>query len=102
MTSSHKLYKICNNKTRTNKEDIMGLLKDIKQEWTWEGFKKSMREEWPILLSVFIAGFLTPPCLKWLGKEDSTLLFFVVNVGIFLLACICLGLVMGLKRRIKK
>lgn len=80
----------------------MGLWNDIKQEWTWRGIKKSLRENWLTLLAVFIAGFLTQPCLKWLGEEGSTLLFFAVNVALFLLVIITIGLIIGIRNKIKK
>lgn len=80
----------------------MGLLKDIKEEWTWEGFKKSMKEEWPIIIAVAIAALLTQPCLRWMGKADSTLMFFLVQMVIFLLACVVIAMVLGIKRKIKK
>ncbi len=80
----------------------MGLWNDIKQEWTWEGIKKSLRENWPTLLAVFIAGFLTQPCLKWMGKEHSILLFFVVYAVLCLLVSICVGLIIRIKERVKK
>ncbi|MBQ6189027.1 MAG: hypothetical protein IJK45_02500 [Bacteroidaceae bacterium] len=80
----------------------MGLLKDIKEEWTWAGFKKSMKEEWPIIIAVAIAALLTQPCLRWMGKTDSTLMFFLVQMVIFLLACVVIAMVLGIKRKIKK
>ena len=80
----------------------MGLLKDIKEEWTWEGFKKSMKEEWPIIIAVAIAALLTQPCLRCMGKTDSTLMFFLVQMVIFLLACVVIAMVLGIKRKIKK
>lgn len=80
----------------------MGLLKDIKEEWTWEGFKKSMKEEWPIIIAVAIAALLTQPCLRWMGKTGSTLMFFLVQMVIFLLACVVIAMVLGIKRKIKK
>ena len=75
---------------------------DIKKEWTWEGFKRSMKEEWPTLVAVAIAALLTQPCLRWMGKTDSTLMFFLIQIGIFLLACFAIGMFIGIKRRIKK
>ena len=80
----------------------MGLIKDIKEQWTWDGIKKSLKEEWTILLAVAIAAFLTQPCLRKMGKADSTLMFFIVQIVIFLLANIAIGIVMGIKGKIKK
>ena len=47
----------------------MGLWNDIKQEWTWEGFKASMREDWDGLLAIFLAAMSTKPMIK---KPDIT------------------------------
>lgn len=80
----------------------MGLLEDIKKEWTWEGFKKSIRKDWLTLLSVAISGFLTPIVLKSLGKEDSGLLFILVNLTLFVLVSIATGVVLRIKRKITK
>lgn len=79
----------------------MGLLKDIKEEWTWEGFKKSIKENWPTLLAVAIASSLTQPCLRWMGKEDNTLMFFLVYILIFLLAYVVTVIVLRVIKRIK-
>lgn len=80
----------------------MGLLKDIKEEWTWEGFKKSIKENWPTLLAIAIASSLTQPCLRWMGKEDNTLMFFLVNILIFLLAYVATVVVLRVIKRIKE
>ena len=79
----------------------MRLFKDIKGEWTWRGVSKSLKEHWPDLLAVFIAGFLTPPCLERMGKADSTLMFFLVWIVVFLLTSVVIGIAMGIKRKIK-
>lgn len=73
----------------------MKLLRDIKEEWTKKGIKKSMREEWPTLLAVAIAGFLTPVVVKKMGWQESNLAFFLVNVLMIVLAGIVVG---GIKR----
>ena len=80
----------------------MGLLKDIKEEWTWAGIKKSFQEDWQTLLIVAISGFLTPIVMKWLGKEESILLFFLVNITIFLLISIMTGVIIGLTGKKQK
>lgn len=79
----------------------MGLLNDIKQEWTWRGIKKSFRDSWPDLLAVFIAGFTTPIVVKRMGWQDSTLAFFFVNVLLVILAGVIMGVAGGIKRKIK-
>ena len=76
----------------------MGLLKDIKAEWTWEGIKKSLKEDWPTLLAVFIAGFTTPILVKRMGWQDSNLAFFLINVLLIFLVCAMVGVGKGIKR----
>ena len=80
----------------------MGLLEDIKKEWTWEGFKKSLRENWIDLLSVLLIGNITPIILKYKGWEDSALAFFLVFLLLYLLVFIVRGLIMGIIRKIKE
>ena len=80
----------------------MGLINDIKKEWTREGIKKSFRDGWPDLLAVFIAGFTTPIVVKRMGWQDSTLAFFFVNVLLVLFVCAVIGVGMGIKKRIRR
>lgn len=40
--------------------------------------------------------------LPEMGKTDSTLMFFLVQMVIFLLACVVIAMVLGIKRKIKK
>ncbi|MBP5394035.1 MAG: hypothetical protein J6Y59_09495 [Bacteroidaceae bacterium] len=80
----------------------MGFWNDVKQEWTWAGIKKSFQEDWQTLLIVAISGFLTPIVMKWLGREGSTLEFFLVNITLFLLISIVTGVIIGLTRKKQK
>ena len=64
----------------------MGFFEDVKKEWTWEGFKKQLKEDWTVLLSVAIAGLVTHPVLKLTPWQDSFLFFFAVNTAVFLLS----------------
>ena len=79
----------------------MGLLNDIKQEWTWRGIKKSLREDWPTLLGIFVAGFTTPIVVKSMGWQDSNLAFFFVNVLLILLVGVLVGIGKAIIRKIK-
>ena len=80
----------------------MGILHDIRKEWTREGIKKSFREDWPALLAIFIAGFTTPIVVKSLGWQDSNLAFFFVNALSILLVGVLVGVCRRIKRRIKE
>ncbi len=76
----------------------MGLWNDIKQEWTWEGFKASLREDWDSLLAIFLAAMLTKPMMRWMGMDDSGWLFFLTSP----LIAIAFAVVIGIAKRIMK
>lgn len=74
----------------------MGLLKDIKQEWTWEGIKADFKEHWPDLIAIVVAGLFTPAVQEWLGWEENTWAFF----GVWIVIAVATAVVIGLIRRI--
>ena len=76
----------------------MGLLKDIKQEWTWEGIKADFKERWPDLVAIVVAGVLTPTLQQWLGWGENGWAFFVV----WIIFAVATAVVIGLIRRIVK
>ena len=79
----------------------MGLINDIKKEWTREGIKKSLREDWPTILAIAVAGFTTPIVVKRMGWQDSNLAFFFVNALLLLLVGVVIGIGKRFKRKIK-
>ena len=79
----------------------MTLSDDIKQEWTWTGIKRLLKENWPALLATFIAGCLTMPLLERMGQADSILMFFLFWTVLFLLASAAIGIARGIYRKIK-
>ena len=79
----------------------MGFWNDVKQEWTWRGIKKSLREEWPTILAIAVAGFTTPVVVERLGWQESNLAFFFVNVLLVLLVGVAIGVGKRIKRKIK-
>ena len=76
----------------------MGLLKDIKQEWTWEGIKADWKEHWPDFIAIVLAAGLTPAIqqLGWGGENGWA--FFVV----WIILAVATAVVIGLIRRIVK
>lgn len=77
----------------------MGFIDDVKKEWTWEGFKASMREDWDNLLGIFLAAILTKPMMKWMGMEDSGWRFFLIYTLIVIAFCIVIGIAKGIMKR---
>lgn len=78
----------------------MGFWNDVKQEWTWEGFKADFKEHWPDFLTVFIAGWLTPVIREKLGWEDNFWTFLVIWIVIVIATGVVIGLTRGIIKRI--
>ena len=75
----------------------MGLLKDIKQEWTWEGIKADWKEHWPDFIAIVWAAGLTP-AIQQLGWEENGWVF----LGVWVVIAVTTAVVIGLIRRIVK
>jgi len=71
----------------------MGLLKDIKQEWTWAGIKADFREHWPDFIAIALAAGLTPTLQQWLGWGDNGWAFLGVWIIIAVTAAVVIGLI---------
>lgn len=71
----------------------MGLLKDIKQEWTWAGIKADFREHWADLVAIVVAGVFTPTVQQWLGWGDNGWAFLGVWIIIAVTAAVVIGLI---------
>ena len=80
----------------------MGIFKDIKEEWTWAGIKKSLKENWLDLLAIAVAGGLTPSMIQWFGWPNNfwtfTIVFFVIAIAVG----IVVGLIMTLIKKNKE
>ena len=76
----------------------MGFWNDVKQEWTWAGIKADLKEHWPDLVAIVVAGLLTPAVQEWLGWEGNTWAFF----GVWIVIAVATAVVIGLVRRIVK
>jgi len=77
----------------------MGLWNDIKQEWTWEGFKASMREDWDGLLAIFLAAMSTKPIMRRMGMDDSGWRFFLIYTLIAIAFVVVIGIAKGIMKR---
>lgn len=76
----------------------MGLLKDIKQEWTWAGIKADWKEHWPDFVVIVVAGVLTPTLQQWLGWGENGWAF----LGVWIVIAVAAAVVIGIIRRIVK
>ena len=71
----------------------MGLLKDIKQEWTWEGIKADFREHWPDFIAIALAAGLTPTIQQWLGWGENGWAYLGVWVVIAVATAVAIGFI---------
>ena len=80
----------------------MGLFNDIKEEWTWAGIKKSLKEGWIDILAIAVASCLTPSVLQWLGWPNNFWTFIIVFFVIAIIVGIVVGFALALIKKIKK
>lgn len=78
----------------------MGLLKDIKQEWTWEGIKADFKERWPDFVAIAIAAGLTPVMRQWLGWGENTWTYLGVWIVIAVATAVMIGLIRVLIKKL--
>lgn len=76
----------------------MGFWNDVKQEWTWAGIKTDLKEHWPDLVAIVVAGVLTPTVQEWLGWGENGWTF----LGVWIIIAVAAAVVIGLIRRIVK
>ena len=76
----------------------MGLLKDIKQEWTWEGIKADWKEHWPDFIAIVLAAGLTP-AIQQLGWGENEWVILGVWGVIALTTAVVIALI---RRTVKK
>lgn len=69
---------------------------DVKQQWKQEDIKAYFKERWPDLLTVFIAGWLTPIVRERLGWENNFWTFLGTFLGIGIVIAIAIAVVTGL------
>lgn len=76
----------------------MGLLDDIKKEWTWEGIKADFKEHWPDFVAIAVAAGLTPTVQQWLGWGEHTWAY----PGVWIVIAVTSAVVIGFIRVIVK
>ena len=80
----------------------MGLLKDIKAEWTWEDIKADFKEHWPDFVAISLAAGFTPTVRRWLGWEENAWAYLAVWIVIAVSTGVVVGLIRGIIKRINK
>ena len=76
----------------------MGFFNDVRQQWTVEGMKTSLREHWMDIVAVIVASLLTPAIIQWFGWSANMVNYF----SIFLIIDVILGVVLGITLTIIK
>lgn len=76
----------------------MGFFNDVRQQWTVEGMKTSLKKNWMDIVAVIIASLLTPAIIQWLDWTANMLNYFCV----FLIVDVILGVVLGITLTIIK
>ena len=71
----------------------MGFFNDVRQQWTVEGMKTSLRKNWMDIVSL-----LTPAIIQWFGWTANMVNYFCV----FLIIDVILGVVLGITLTIIK
>lgn len=76
----------------------MGFFNDVRQQWTVEGIKTSLKKSWMDIVAVIIASLLTPAIIQWFGWTANMVNYFCV----FLIIDVILGVVLGITLTIIK
>ncbi|MBO5887282.1 MAG: hypothetical protein J6Q60_04600 [Bacteroidaceae bacterium] len=76
----------------------MGFFNDVRQQWTVEGMKTSLRKNWMDIVAVIVASLLTPAIILWFGWTANMVNYFCV----FLIIDVILGVVLGITLTIIK
>ena len=76
----------------------MGFFNDVRQQWTVEGMKTSLKENWMDIVAVIVASLLTPAIIQWFGWTANMVNSFCV----FLIIDVILGVLFGITLTIIK
>ena len=80
----------------------MDFWNDVKQQWKREGIKAYFKERWPDLLTVFIAGWLTPIVRERFGWENNFWTFLGIWIVIAIATAVVIGVIITIIKRISK
>ncbi len=80
----------------------MGFFNDVRQQWTVEGMKTSLKKNWMDIVAVIIASLLTPAIILWFGWTANMLNYFCVFLTIDVILGVVLGVTLTIIKKSKK
>ena len=80
----------------------MGFFNDVRQLWTVEGMKTSLKKSWMDIVAVIIASLLTPAIILWFGWTANMLNYFCVFLTIDVILGVVLGITLTIIKKSKK
>ena len=80
----------------------MGFFNDVRQQWTVEGMKTSLRKSWMDIVAVIVASLLTPAIILWFGWTANMVNYFCVFLTIDVILGVVLGITLTIIKKSKK
>ena len=80
----------------------MGFFNDVRQQWTVEGMKTSLRKNWMDIVAVIVASLLTPAIIQCLGWTANMVNYFCVFLTIDVILGVVLGVTLTIIKKSKK
>ena len=80
----------------------MGFFNDVRQQWTVEGIKTSLKKNWMDIVAVIVASLLTPAIIQWLDWTANMLNYFCVFLTIDVILGVVLGITLTIIKKSKK
>ena len=80
----------------------MGFFNDVRQQWTVEGMKTSLKKSWMDIVAVIIASLLTPAIILWFGWTANMVNYFCVFLTIVVIFGVVLGITLTIIKKSKK
>ena len=80
----------------------MGFFNDVRQQWTVEGMKTSLRKNWMDIVAVIVASLLTPAIILWFGWTANMVNYFCVFLTIDVILGVVLGVTLTIIKKSKK
>ncbi len=80
----------------------MGFFNDVRQQWTVEGMKTSLKKSWMDIVAVIVASLLTPAIILWFGWTANMVNYFCVFLTIDVILGVVLGITLTIIKKSKK
>ncbi len=80
----------------------MGFFNDVRQQWTVEGMKTSLKKNWMDIVAVIVASLLTPAIILWFGWTANMVNYFCVFLTIDVILGVVLGITLTIIKKSKK